>query len=129
MPLASFRVGRIVPEGYHSYGRFVIDTSLNRQDEILALLLDGDMRRIGVELGVIPRLYYPYSSITRMLISVAARSRIGLCWESIKILALMLFKVQGSSVSKIKNAILKPIAMSTLNSFRKESIRSFKLSD
>ena len=64
-----------------------------------------------------------------MLISVAARSRIGLCWESIKILALMLFKVQGSSVSKIKNAILKPIAMSTLNSFRKESIRSFKLSD
>jgi hypothetical protein len=59
MPLASFRVGRIVPEGYHSYGRFVIDTSLNRQDEILNRLSDRDMRRIGAELGVIPRLYYP----------------------------------------------------------------------
>ena len=59
MPLTSFRVGRIVPEGYHSYGRFVIDTSLNRQDDILALLSEADMRRIGVELGVISRLYYP----------------------------------------------------------------------
>jgi hypothetical protein len=61
MPLCSFAVGRIVTENqaYHSYGGLVIDTSLNRQDEILALLLDGDVRRIGVELSVIPRLYYP----------------------------------------------------------------------
>jgi hypothetical protein len=29
------------------------------QDEILALLSDRDMRRIGVELGVIQRLDYP----------------------------------------------------------------------
>lgn len=57
--LASFAVGQIVPGAYHSYGRFVIDTFLNRQDEILGLLSDGDMRRIGVELGVIPREYYP----------------------------------------------------------------------
>ena len=57
--LASFAVGQIVPGAYRSYGRFVIDTFLNRQDEILALLSDGDMRRIGVEIGVIPRVYYP----------------------------------------------------------------------
>jgi hypothetical protein len=48
-----------VPGAYRSYGRFVIDTFLNRQDEIVALLSDGDMRRIGVEIGVIPRVYYP----------------------------------------------------------------------
>ena len=59
MTLASFAVGRIVPEGYRSYGRFVVGTSLNRQDEILALLSEGDVRRIGVELGVIPRLDHP----------------------------------------------------------------------
>jgi hypothetical protein len=59
MTMASFAVGRIVPEGYRSYGRFVVGTSLNRQDEILALLSEGDMRRIGVELGVIPRLDHP----------------------------------------------------------------------
>ena len=56
MPLCSFAVGRIVTEDkeYHSYGGFVIDTSLNRQDEILNLLSDGDMRRIAVALGIIP---------------------------------------------------------------------------
>jgi hypothetical protein len=57
MPLASLRVGRIVPEGYHSYGRFVIDTSLNKQDEILALLSDSDMRRIG------PRAWRHFSAV------------------------------------------------------------------
>jgi hypothetical protein len=56
MPLASFAVGRIFPEGYRSCGRFVIDTDLNRQDEILNLLSEADKRRIGVELGVIPKL-------------------------------------------------------------------------
>jgi hypothetical protein len=56
MTLASFAVGRIVPEGYRSYGRFVVGTSLNRQHEILALLSEADKRRIGVELGVIPNL-------------------------------------------------------------------------
>src|SRR4029077_3443019 len=56
MPLCSFAVGRIVTENqeYHSYGGFVIDTSLNRQDEILNLLSDKDMRRIAVALGIIP---------------------------------------------------------------------------
>jgi hypothetical protein len=60
MPLCSIAVGRIVTEDqeYHSYGGFVIDTSLNRQDEILNLLSAGHMRRIGVELGVIPGLGY-----------------------------------------------------------------------
>ena len=56
MPLCSIAVGRIVTENqeYHSYGGFVIDTSLNRQDEILNLLSDRDMRRIAVALGIIP---------------------------------------------------------------------------
>ena len=56
MPLCSFAVGRIVTENqeYHSYGGFVIDTSLNREDEILNLLSNGDVRRIGVALGIIP---------------------------------------------------------------------------
>jgi hypothetical protein len=56
MPLCTFAVGRIVTENqeYHSYGGFVIDTSLNRQDEILNLLSNGDVRRIGVALGIIP---------------------------------------------------------------------------
>jgi len=59
MTLSSFAVGRIVPEGYRSYGRFVVGTSLKIQDEILARLSEGDMRRIGVGLGVIPRLDHP----------------------------------------------------------------------
>ena len=32
----------------------MIDTSLNREDEILNLLSNGDVRRIGVALGIIP---------------------------------------------------------------------------
>jgi len=61
MALCSFEVGRIFPakEEYRSYGRFVISTDLNRQDEILALLSEADMRRIGVELGVISKLNHP----------------------------------------------------------------------
>jgi hypothetical protein len=61
MPLVKFAVRRI-PEEYRLYGHFVIDTSLSRQDEILALLSDRDMRRIGVELGVIHGLDYPMPS-------------------------------------------------------------------
>jgi hypothetical protein len=59
MPLASFSVGRIVPEGYRSYGRFVIDADLSKQDEILAMLSEADRRRIGVDLGVITKLDHP----------------------------------------------------------------------
>jgi hypothetical protein len=52
------------------YGRFVIDTSLSKQNEILAQLSDQDMQRIGVELGVItgmddpmpPNMYYELSA-------------------------------------------------------------------
>ena len=57
--MASFAVGRIFPEVYRSYGRFVIDTELNRQDEILNLLSEADKRRIGVGLGVIPNRQHP----------------------------------------------------------------------
>jgi len=55
MALCLFTVARIVPEDreYHSYGDFVIDTSRHGQAEILALLSDQDMRKIGVELGII----------------------------------------------------------------------------
>ena|SRR5215831_4844309 len=55
MALCLFTVARIVPEGreYHSYGDFVIETSRHGQAEILALLSDQDMRKIGVELGII----------------------------------------------------------------------------
>jgi hypothetical protein len=59
MTLASFAVFRIFPDECRSCGRFVIDTSLNRQDEIISLLSEADKRRIGVELGVIPRLDHP----------------------------------------------------------------------
>jgi hypothetical protein len=59
MPLASFAVRRIFPEEYPLCGHFVIDTSLSKQDEILALLSDRDMRRIGVKLGVITEMNYP----------------------------------------------------------------------
>jgi hypothetical protein len=64
MPLCSIAVGRIVTEDqeYHSYGGFVIDTSLNRQDEILALLSNRDMRRIGAELGIISPSRLRYAS-------------------------------------------------------------------
>jgi hypothetical protein len=58
MPLIQFAVRRR-SEGYPLHGHFVIDTSLSRPDEILALLSDRDMRRIGVGLGVIQRLDYP----------------------------------------------------------------------
>jgi hypothetical protein len=58
MPLIQFAVRRL-SEGYPLYGHFVIDTSLSKKDEILALLSDRDMRRIGVELGVIQGLDYP----------------------------------------------------------------------
>jgi hypothetical protein len=66
MPLASFAVPQIFPKEYPLYGRFVIDTSLSKQNEILAQLSDQDMQRIGVELGVItgmddpmpPNMYY-----------------------------------------------------------------------
>jgi hypothetical protein len=40
----------------------VIDTSLNRQDEILALLSNRDMRRIGAELGIISPSRLRYAS-------------------------------------------------------------------
>jgi hypothetical protein len=58
MPLIQFAVRRR-SEGCPLYGHFVIDTSLRGPDEILALLSDRDMRRIGVELGVIQGLLYP----------------------------------------------------------------------
>jgi hypothetical protein len=59
MPLIQFEVRRVrVSEGHPLYGHFVIDTLLMGQDEILALLSDQDMRKIGVELGVIQRLDY-----------------------------------------------------------------------
>jgi hypothetical protein len=61
MPLVKFAVRRISEE-YRLYGHFVIGTSLSRQDEILALLSDRDMRRIGVELRVIHGLDYPMPS-------------------------------------------------------------------
>jgi hypothetical protein len=55
MALCLFTVARIVPEDreYHSYGDFVIDTSRHGKAEILALLSDQDMRKIGVGLGII----------------------------------------------------------------------------
>jgi hypothetical protein len=55
MALCLFTVARINPEEreYHSYGDFVIDTKLYEQAEILALLSDQDIRKIGVELGII----------------------------------------------------------------------------
>ena len=55
MALCLFTVSRIVPDGreYHSYGDFVIDTTRHGQAEVLALLSDRDMRKIGVGLGII----------------------------------------------------------------------------
>jgi hypothetical protein len=59
MPLCSISVVVRREGEYRSYGRFVIETSLNRQDEILALISDADMRRIGAHLGVTYGLDYP----------------------------------------------------------------------
>ena len=61
MPLCEISVARLFPDNheYHTHGSFVIDTSLNTQDEIVALLSDGDMGRIGEKLDVIPHSGYP----------------------------------------------------------------------
>jgi hypothetical protein len=64
MPLCEIFVSQFFPENqeYHSSGSFVIDTSLNTQDEILALLSDADKQSIGAELGVIHQRNYPMPS-------------------------------------------------------------------
>lgn len=58
MPLCKLTLTRIIPKDRkaYSYGHFVIDTSARGHDEILTLLSAGEIRRIGVELGMIPDL-------------------------------------------------------------------------
>jgi hypothetical protein len=55
MPLHSFTVFRVAPE-FHSYGRFVIEAESNKQDEILNLLSDRDLRTIGLKLHILSNL-------------------------------------------------------------------------